>query len=79
MSLLFLPYDTLNIECHAGRSIYTKAQLHLNQSINIPQPQYEQFRYSPSICQSIIELDFLLICLQLESKKRKRNAQDNLT
>ena len=55
MSLLFLPYDTLNIECHAGRSIYTKAQLQLIHSFDIPQPQYKQFCYNFPIWQSIIE------------------------
>ena len=33
MLLLLLPYDTLNIECHAGRSIYTEVQLQLDSFI----------------------------------------------
>ena len=49
MLLLFLPYDTLNIEGNAGRSIYTEVQLQLIHSFDIPQSQYKQFCHNSPI------------------------------
>ena len=78
MSLLFLPNDTLNIECHADGSIYTEVQFQFIHSI------YHDLNTSNSV--TILQFDNLLLneisfdmpSTRKQEAKEKRSRQSEV-